>query len=421
MTVAEPAIRFELSRRLARGKEDADPHRRGERQGIATVARPAGPLVWLHAASLGEARAATVLIDRLLAAKAPPAVLLTTTTVSAARQVGDRLPAGAIHQYLPVDRPAYMGRFLDHWRPDLALWLESEFWPVCLNMIGRRGIPAALLNGRLSPKSTARWSRLRAFAHRLLSPFSLIIAQSEADAGRLAAIGATVAPFTANLKLALPIAPPDEGALKSWQSAVGDRPWWLAASVHPPEIDAIMRAHLLAVAQLPRLLTVIVPRHPNKAPMIEATVAGHGLTVACRSRGEAPDRHVYLADTFGELPLFYRAAPLGLIGGTLFDHGGQNPVEAVRQGCVVAHGPSVYNFTEIFERLEQADATYPIDGGDALAAILQEVLTDPETLTLRAVRAQARLDGCDTIMARLWPALNPLFQAAGLTALAAET
>jgi 3-deoxy-D-manno-octulosonic-acid transferase len=258
-------------------------------------------------------------------------------------------------------------------------------------------------------------------AQRFLSPFTLVVAQSEADAGRLAAIGATVAPFTANLKLALPVESADEGTLNQWQSAVGDRPWWLAASVHPQEIDAIIRAHLLAAAQLPGLLTVIVPRHPDKAPMIEAMVSGQGLTVACRSSGEAPDRHVYLADTFGELPLFYCAAPLGLIGGTLFEHGGQNPVEAVRQGCVVVHGPSVFNFSEIFEQLERADATYPIDGGDALAAVLKEVLSDPECLVPRAHRAHASLDGHDAIMARLWPALSPLFQAAGLTALASET
>ncbi|HEY0832885.1 MAG TPA: glycosyltransferase N-terminal domain-containing protein, partial [Azospirillum sp.] len=197
-SIAGPAVRFYLDRRRAAGKED--PQRQAERLGHASHPRPDGPLVWFHAASVGEANSILVLVDRLLERAPDLTVLLTTGTVTSAALMGRRLPARAIHQYVPVDLPDAVARFLDHWRPDLVLWIESEIWPNLLGAIRTRGIPAALVNARMSARSFARWRRLPGFIGGLLGTFRVALAQTDADAGRLRALGAANVACVGNLK-----------------------------------------------------------------------------------------------------------------------------------------------------------------------------------------------------------------------------
>lgn len=229
--MAAPLVTWHLARRRRDGKEDAD--RMGERLGHAGRARPQGPLVWIHAASVGESVSILPLVEALCAHRSHPVVLVTTGTVTSAQLMVERLPTGAIHQYAPVDLPQVVTAFLDHWQPDLALLVESELWPNLLTLIDERRIPRILINGRLSDRSYRSWSRWRQTARALIGGFALCLAQDEATVARLKSLGAATALTVGNLKFAAPPLPADGAAVERMAAAIGDRPCWLAASTHP--------------------------------------------------------------------------------------------------------------------------------------------------------------------------------------------
>ncbi len=322
LTVAVgPLVGPVLRRRAAGGKED--PARLGERLGHAALPRRDGPLVWLHASSVGESLSVLGLIDRLLSARPGLALLMTSGTVTSARLLADRLPARAVHQFVPVDRPAAVRRFLDHWRPDLAIWVESELWPNLVRATQARGIATALIQGRMSARSFAKWRRARGLVAPLLKGFDLVLAQTEADAERMRDLGAAPT-VTGTLKYSNPPLPVDETALAELRGAIGARPVWLAASTHPGEEDTVSRAHHALAADNPGLLTIVAPRHPERGVALAHLAKAAGLRVARRGAGEAlrGDTQLYLADTMGELGLFYRVADLVFVGGSLVPHGG---------------------------------------------------------------------------------------------------
>jgi 3-deoxy-D-manno-octulosonic-acid transferase len=383
-----PLIRLYLLRRLARGKEDQA--RLAERMGIASLARPPGLLIWLHAASVGEAMS---MLPVIAALQAQPGrtLLLTTGTVTSAAMMAERLPKGALHQFVPVDRLPWVRRFLDHWRPDLALWAESEFWPNLLGESAARGIPLILLNGRISDRSYIRWQYLPGLIRPLLSAFTLCLGQTERDAQRLAALGARKAGCLGNLKFAAPPLPCDEAELAALRAALGDRPRWLAASTHDGEELLAAKAHLLLAEQFSGLLTVIVPRHPERGDAIARDLAPLGIGLAQRSRGALPDAHcqIYIADSLGEMGLWFRLAPLVLMGKSLIGQGGQNPLEPARLGASVLFGPHMGNFIDIAGRMRDAGAAVPVEDQAELVAALRLRLADPALA--RAEGEKARL------------------------------
>jgi len=399
-----PAIELWLKRRLARGKED--PARLPERLGRPGRARPPGRLIWLHAASVGEAMSVLPLIDRLLAARADASVLLTTGTVTSARLMAARLPARAFHQFVPVDRPSAVRRFLDHWRPDLALFVESELWPNLVGETAKRGRPMALVNARLSERSFRRWRRFGWLVRPLLGAFRLTLAQSEADAERLGALGAPEVRCLGNLKSAgLPLGA-DEAALAELRLAVGARPRWLAASTHPGEEAIAADVHRRLAGRFPGLLTAIAPRHPERGPELARTL---GLAVGRRAAGEPPGADAYLADTLGEMGLLFRLCPVVFVGGSLVPHGGQNPLEPARLGCAVLFGPHMRNFAEAEARLLAAGAERVADGA-ALAEAVGRLLADPGETARRgaALAADTASDGAvaDAFARALLPLLD---------------
>ncbi len=383
-----PAIDIYLSRRLAGGKEDRS--RFGERRGEAGQPRPEGPLVWIHAASVGEAVSVLPVAERLRAQRPDIHLLLTTGTVTSARLMEQRLPAGAIHQYVPVDRPNGVRRFLDHWRPALALWVESELWPNLIFETRRRGVPMLLLNARMSPSSLRRWRRIPGLIRQLLQSFDLCLTQSAAEARRLRDLGAQSAEYAGNLKAAAPPLPADEAALQDLRTTLDRRPRWLAASTHAGEEKAVGLAHLRMRRQFPGLLTIVAPRHPDRGGEIADELRSLGLAVARRATGQpvADDTDVYLADTMGELGLFYRLADIAFLGGSLIAHGGQNPLEAARLGCTVLHGPHIFNFSEAIASLTAADAARQVTDEETLAQAVADLLADPELCRHGAAAAQ---------------------------------
>lgn len=347
-TLAAPLLSYVLARRAKQGKED--PARLSERKGIASLPRPSGPLIWIHAASNGEAMSALPLVEKLIDTHATRSVLLTTGTVTSARLIASRLPERAIHQFVPLDRPAWVKSFLQHWRPDLGIWIESEFWPSLIWEMRDTGRPLALVNGRISPRSLSRWKKRSGLAQDLLSGFSPCIAQTEEDAENLKKLGAIDPVCVGNLKLAGAPLTANLAALEQFQGMVGSRPIWVAASTHPGEEDVILDAHKIIARTLPNVLTILVPRHPRRRSEIISLAKDQNLSICSRSNDAvlSESTAIYLADTLGELGLFYRAAPISFIGGTLTgSHGGHNPLEAAHLECHVLHGPDMRNFDTI--------------------------------------------------------------------------
>ena len=275
-TLAAPGLRVALRLRERRGKEIGA--RLGERRGIERTPRPPGQLIWVHAASVGE----TVSVLPVLASVATKApeltMLLTTGTVTSARLLAARLPdlglqGRVLHRFVPLDVPAWAGRFLEHWRPDAACLVESELWPNLLAACQRRGVPLMLMNARLSPRSHARWRRMPAFARMLLQGFDRIEARSEDDAERLCSLGAREVGVPGDLKFAAPPLPADDAELARLRAVLNGRPVWLAASTHAGEDEAVLDVHRALAARHPGVLTIIVPRHPERGRGIVALAA----------------------------------------------------------------------------------------------------------------------------------------------------
>ncbi len=371
-TLAGPPLRGWLTYRAARGKEIAA--RLPERRGIAARERPAGKLAWFHGASVGEALS---LLPTIAGVRAQGwEVLVTTGTVTSAALMAERLPAGCIHQFAPLDRIAWVRAFLAHWEPDLVLWSESELWPNMLIEIGAREIPAVLLNARLSDKASRGWRRWPGFARDVLAAFDLVLAQSAADAERFRALGAYDVRALGNIKLAAAPLPADVTGLAALKADIADRPVWLAASIHPGEDAIVGRVHQALKARIPGLLTLVVPRHADKGRMM--TQALPGLRTALRSEAKAmsPDVEVYIADTMGELGLFFRATDLVFMGKSLAVGGGQNPAEAALLGCALILGADMSNFREMTAELTGAGAAVQVNGEAALVSAVGRLLGD---------------------------------------------
>jgi len=412
--IGGPAIRYYLHRRRLAGKEDAS--RQGERLGVASRPRPDGPLVWFHAASVGESLSIMSLINRLLTANPGLHVLVTTGTVTSAQLMAQRLPARAFHQFVPVDRPGYVTRFLDHWKPDLALWIESEIWPNMLWEIGRRHLRAALVNARMSERSATRWHRFPGFISPLLGAFRLCLAQTSADAERLRRLGAADVRAVGNLKFAAEPPPADGQRLAALRAAVAARPVWLFASSHPGEDEIAAQVHAALAPRLPGLLTMIAPRHPHRGDAILEMLGTRGLKASRRSTGAPPagDDAVYLADTIGEMGVLYRVAPVVCVGGSFVPHGGQNPIEPAQLGCSVLFGPHMTNFSEVAAQLTGGGAALPVSDGAALAEMVGQLLTD-EAARSRLGEAATRVAGSQHRVAdAALAALQPLLAEAGI-------
>ena len=412
-----PLLPFYLRRRVAKGKEIAE--RLAERQGHG-AARPPGRLIWCHAASNGETLSLLPLLEAL--AKQDPALsfLVTTGTVTSARLLEQRLSPELAprtqHRFLPLDVPRWVARFLEGWRPDLAVIVESELWPNMLAAAWQQGVPMALINARMSARSAQGWGWAPGFARTLLARFALMLAQTEADAARFSALAGRPVPCWGNLKYAAPPLPADPAELARLTLAWEGRPVWLAASTHPGEDEIILAAHRLLAVDHPSFLTVIVPRHPPRGPDI-AALAGD-LPVARRGAGQeaGPGVAVYVADTLGELGLFYRLAKVALIGGSLVPHGGQNPLEAARLGCPIITGPHHFNFNEVITRLSAAQALVKTPDGpgaaQALAAEVARLLADPAAGQAMAAAAAALAQDQAGLPNRIATSLLPLIRPA---------
>ncbi len=397
--ILAPAVPAFLRRRAKRGKEE--PARMHERLGRPTLPRPGGPLMWLHAASVGESLSVLPLIERLLAARPGMALLVTTGTVTSATLLESRLPKGAFHQYVPVDTPGAINGFLDHWRPDYAVLVESELWPNLISLTCARGIGMALINARMSASSVRGWRWWTATARALTGSFDVVLAQDETAATRLKLLGATGAIAAGNLKVDAPPPPAPDMLMGDLTRQLGGRVAWIAASTHPGEERIIAEAHQLLKQALPGLLTVIAPRHPERGSDLVQMLTGIGLNVAQRSAGQnvTGTTDIYMADTLGELGGFFRILTIVFMGGSLVRVGGHNPIEPALLGAALISGPHRHNFTDIYRAFDDNNACETVHDAASLAAAVGRLMAD-------GTLAGARLSAAATTAGNLTGALD---------------
>jgi 3-deoxy-D-manno-octulosonic-acid transferase len=404
--ILEPLAPLLLRRRASRGKEELA--RLGERLGFSAIEKPYGYLVWLHGASIGESLSLLPLIEALKARRPDLNLLVTSGTVTSAEVLRRRLPAGVIHQYAPVDTPRVANRFLHHWRPAAAVFVESELWPNLIERARAHSVQMALLGARISEKTARGWSRAPRAARALLSAFDLILAQDAVSRGRLEALGAQV-DGELDLKQMASRLPCDEAELAALKERIGRRPVLVAASTHAGEEAMVTRAFAGLPGREP--LLILVPRHPERADGVAQVLDAEGLSYARRSLGEplSADTRVYLADTLGELGLFFRLAQAVVMGGSLTGGiGGHNPLEPARLGLPVITGTDVANFREAYGGLLSAHAALMVADQAALDAAVLDLMSHPDRALQIGLSAKAYAERGDETLERALAALEPL-------------
>lgn len=403
----------ELKKRLARGKEDEK--RLPERMGVPSRPRPDGNLVWIHAASVGEAQSALILMSALNKAQQNLNILITSGTKTSAKLMEMRLPENAIHQYIPLDHPAWIKQFLDHWKPQLVLWMESELWPNILLSLKERKIPAALVNARLSKKSYKRWCKAKKGANKLLSVFTLCLAQSQEDADHFTGLGCQNVKVLGNLKYSAALLPYKKEPFERINKALDNRPVWLYASTHDGEEDIACRLHMRLKEKFPNILTLIAPRHPERREDIKNTCANYELKTKTRSETQlvpAPDDDIYIIDTIGEMGLFYSLSPIACIGRSFSNDGGggHNPIEAAQLNTAILHGPHVQNLSHIYEEMDKAGAIIKVKDEIDFHQRLEKLLSDEEGRSAMQHKAEQFVDAKSKIIDDVMNELSPLFE-----------
>lgn len=397
--IAEPLAPALLARRARQGKED--PVRLNERLGRPTRSRPDGALVWLHGVSVGEALSLLPLVEAIRAARPGLSVLVTSGTRTSADLLARRLPEGVIHQYAPVDAPGAVAGFLNHWRPAAALLVESELWPNLILAARSREVRLALVSARMTESSARGWTRAPHAARILLRAFDLILPQDADTARRLTGLGGRMGPAL-NLKRLAQDLPFDQAELARLKAQLAGRSVILAASTHPGEEALVAEAARGLDAVL-----VVVPRHPERGGALAGELSALGLPVTRRSLGEAPGTGIHIADTLGELGLWFRLADITVMGGGFLPGvGGHNPLEPARLGAAVITGPSVFNAKDLYQDLLARAAALEAADAEALARHLRGLLAYPHIRRRMGEAAQdyarSQAAAADPALAALW-------------------
>lgn len=409
--VSTPLLNGLLKKRLNKGKED--PQRFQEKKAITQIGRPSVKLIWLHAASVGEAQSALIVIDQILSLYPAYNILVTTGTITSAEMMAKKLPNKAIHQFAPLDHPQWVKRFLNHWSPDFAIWMESELWPNMLHEVKARNIPAVLLNAHMSDKSYGTWKKIPLMPKTLLKTFSQILCQTQKDKERFEGLGAQNVLVTDNLKYSAKPLPFNQEDSEHLENVTKGRKLWLYASTHKGEEEIACKTHQNLKEKHPNLLTIIVPRHPERRDEIAETCKA----VTYKFRGkkkQLPEKEdeIYIADTLGELGLFYNLVPIACIGRSFSDDGGggHNPIEAAQYGCATLHGPNVQNLQDIFDDMQNQNACTKLDNFEQLIEALDTLFSkEDKLLTLQNAAkefSRKKTSVINTVMAQLKPALD---------------
>ncbi len=393
----EPFAGLILKRRVKAGKEDAA--RLSERRGIASLPRPSGKLIWMHGASVGETTMLLPLIQRLLDGDPKLHILVTSGTVTSAELMKTRLPERAFHQYIPLDGPNFIDQFLSHWKPDLAIWAESEIWPNLILKTKASGAKMALINARLSQKSLSGWQKKTHFAEEIFSSFDMILAADHITHHKLKSFGGRVLGQIGNLKTAAPALEFDAAEARYLRNAIGRRPVWLAASTHPAEEADILEAHTAGPGKRANALLVWMPRHPERGDEIAALCAGQDIAQRSKLHSPTSGTSIYIMDTLGEMGLALALADLVFVGGSIHPElTGHNPLEAARASVPILTGPYVASFTHIYDNLFNHNAAMRVTKTDNLGPSVIALLGDPAASRQMARRAFDLAKDSDNIL-----------------------
>lgn len=405
---AYPLVGPYVAWRASKGKEDRSRSR--ERYGVAGRERPDGPVIWVHAASVGETIAVVPLVKSILDYGVN--IVLTTGTVTSAKVAEERLSDRIIHQYVPLDLKPAVSRFLDHWQPDLAIIAESEIWPMTILELGARRVPQVLVNGRLSDRSFASWRKRANIAEALFENLAHVVAQSELDGERFRALGARPVTVSGNLKVDTAPPPADEKALQVLKRQIGARPTWAAISTHDGEEIIATEVHATLRARHPGLLTIIVPRHPDRADALAAQISGMEMKAARRSKGDriTADIDILLGDTIGEMGLYLRLTEIAFVGRSLTSEGGQNPLEPAMLDTAVLAGRNVQNFRDSYQRLLESGGAKLVRDRAMLAGAVNYLLANEAARHEMMAAGVATVDEMRGALARTLRALEPYIQ-----------
>jgi 3-deoxy-D-manno-octulosonic-acid transferase len=408
LRIFAPVIYLWLHYRRKKNKESNE--RFAERLGRASLPRPRGKLLWMHAASVGESLAILPLLENWLAHGEHPNFLVTSGTVTSANLLKQRLPAGVIHQFVPIDLPSAVQKFLEHWRPDILCLVESELWPILIRETARYA-PIAVINGRLSPRAFAKWSRLGRMARAAVFPrLDVVLAQSNIDADRFSRLGAENVSLVGNLKWAAPPLPNNQELFTNIFEAWKGRIVWLAASTHAGEEEILLRVFAKLKILHPNLVLLIAPRHPARGEEILNLAKALGYNSCRRSEEKFPhaETEVFIADTIGELGTLYRLSQLVFMGGSLVPHGGQNPLEAARFACCLLQGPYTHNFIDIGSMLQSNNAVNVVADENGLLEKMEWLLQHPQERSEYAKSAEALTKSHDFLLVQYREALQNL-------------
>jgi 3-deoxy-D-manno-octulosonic-acid transferase len=387
LILLSPFILVFLLYRIIIGKEHKK--RYPERFGFASKSRPKGALIWFHAASIGEVVSVFYLIEKISEKYPEINILITTGTVTSAKLVESKFNKNIMHQFVPLDFTFAVKKFLGHWRPDFALWVESEVWPNLVCETAKTGSPLALVNARMSKETLNKWKKHKRFSKKIFESFSVCLAQNESEKSNFDQAGVLNSVNAGNLKFESPTLPADSAELTNVVKMIGDRKIWLFASSNEGEEEVAANCHRALEDKYSGLLTVIVPRHPNRAKAIAKILQEKNLNFVQRSKEEkvTKDTQVYLCDTIGELGIFYRISNVVFIGGSLVDRGGQNPLEPARLHCALISGNKLFNFAEIYSQMQQEHAVIIVNNEDELITNLDNLLADNKLQDIYANRA----------------------------------
>ncbi|MEP7455910.1 lipid IV(A) 3-deoxy-D-manno-octulosonic acid transferase [Phyllobacterium sp. SB3] len=403
-----PVVGAYVAFRASKGKEERG--RQGERYGVASVARPSGPLVWVHAASVGETSAVTPLVEAIV--EMGIHVVLTTGTVTSAKMVQDRLGDRVIHQYVPLDLKPAVDRFLTHWQPDLAVICESEIWPMTILELGTRRVPQVLVNGRLSDRSFTAWHKRASIAEALFENLAHVVAQSDVDGERFRTLGARPVTVSGNLKVDTAIPPVDNSQLATLQGMIGSRKTWAAISTHQGEEEIVSQVHQMLKARHRDLLTILVPRHPDRAAEVAAQIEAMGMKVALRSRNDPiePETDIFIGDTIGDMGLYLRMAEIAFVGRSLTAQGGQNPLEPAMLKSAILSGRNVQNFRDSYQRLIKNGAAKLVRDKDMLAGAVNYLFNNPAERQVMIDAGLKTVEDMRGSLSRTMTALEPFLQ-----------
>ena len=334
--------------------------------------RGSGKIIWFHGASVGEVLSIVPILEKYEKHKSIKKILLTTSTLSSSKVIKKLKFKKIIHQFYPLDHALFVKKFLNHWKPNLAIFIESEIWPTMFKEINKKKIPLILLNARITRKTFKRWIKVKEFAQSIFNNILISYPQNQETKLYLKKLGSKKIIKIGNLKFVENKFEKQISYNKRFRSIFQNKKVWVASSTHKTEEIFCARAHIELKKQNKNLITIIIPRHVHRTEEIVSDIQNLGLNIALHSSNNSnlKDTDIYIVDTFGETKKFHKIASSVFLGGSIISRGGQNPLEAARFGARILHGPNVDNFKDVYKLLKLFKISKQINSPKKLASLI---------------------------------------------------